>query len=364
MISIRALQLTLTYAAGTALFSYLLAVATTRIVHRASAVDHPTGGRKIHNRSVPLWGGLGIALSIVCFSFVLLFLNASDIFSFSLDGARVHQLIGFATGVVILLVGGLIDDVRPLGPRTQIIFPIFAALAVIMGGTGIIQVTHPFHRGALSLVWWQGYGLSLPSDLITFVWLLVAIYATKLLDGLDGLVAGLTVIGSGLVASLSLSPAYYQPGVAVFSGILGGAYAGFLPRNFYPARQFLGEAGSTLAGFSLGFLAILSGAKIAIALVVLAIPITDLALVALRRIRRGDSWYAGDDTHLHFRLLRIGLSQPAAVCLFWGISLFAGIVALTMQTKGKLFLISALVLLGALLSYFLGLKTRGKEGSI
>ncbi len=354
MLRLHVVSLVLGFVLLAGLVSLVLSGLASRLARCIGAVDRPTGGRKIHTQTVPLWGGLGIAVAVLMF----LGLAASGGIFAGLE-LRYQQLIGFVAGVMILLIGGLMDDARPQPPHRQIIFPILAALTVIAGGTGILQITHPFHSGALSLVWWYGFGLSLPADCITFIWLMLAMYATKLLDGLDGLVTGLTVIGSGLVAALALSPAYFQPAVAIFSGIIGGAYLGFLPRNLYPAKHFLGEAGSTLAGFSLGYLAILSSAKLAIALAVLAIPITDVAVVIWRRARRGSPWYAGDDTHLHFRLLQLGLSQRGAVLLLWSISLLAGVIALTVQTQGKIFLVSALILLAMLMSYVTGLKTHG-----
>jgi len=339
--------------------SYCFARIIERIARSVKAVDHPTGGRKIHSVATPLWGGIAVALAIGGAVWALFpLLTAVDI--------RPIQLVGYMVGVLILSIGGAIDDRRPLPPRIQILFPTLAALAVIMTGTGIIQVTDPFRHGAYSLIWaqwdWSVLGttlrLSLPSDLLTFAWILVATYAMKILDGLDGLVTGLTVIGASIVGALSLSIAYYQPSVALFSGIIGGAYLGFLPRNINPAKHFLGESGSTIAGFSLAFLAILSGAKIAVALAALAVPIADLGLVVAGRVKRGAPWFKGDATHLHHRLVQAGLSQRVAVGLYWLVALVAGIAALSLQTKGKLFVIVLLCAVACLASYIAGFKAR------
>jgi UDP-GlcNAc:undecaprenyl-phosphate GlcNAc-1-phosphate transferase len=329
--------------------TWMISPLTSRLAKRTGAVDAPTGGRKIHDKIMPLWGGLGVAAAIVAGIGALAATGALDQLQLS-----VRSLIGIVAGISILLIGGLLDDRKPLSPAIQIFFPIAAALAAILGGVGIVQVTNPTGTGGLSLVWWQGFGLSLPSDILTFLWLLIATYSLKVLDGLDGLVAGLAVIGAGLVGALSLSPAYYQPGVGILSGIVGGAFAGFLPTNAHPAKQFLGESGSTIAGFLLGVLAILSSAKIAIALAVLAIPIADVALVIFGRIRRGVPWYRGDDSHLHFRLLKAGVPHKVAVWLYWAVALFAGVLALGLQTKGKYFLIVALIVLAAAASVIAG----------
>ena len=353
MMSGSAISCFIFFAAFVALVSYAFTFLSSAFAMDARAVDTPLGGRKIHPRPTPLWGGLGIVLAIVCA------LTASVVLGFlPARGVNFLQLAGFVAGILILLLGGMIDDRHPLPPFLQILFPIAAAIVVIASGIGIVHITNPTTHLGYSLVWQKIGAVSLPADLITFAWLLLATYAMKLLDGLDGLVSGMVVIGTGLVGALSVSPSYFQPAVAMMSAIVGGAYLGFLPRNVYPAQQFLGESGATIAGFSLGVLAILSSAKIAIALAVLAIPITDIALVVIGRIRRGDPWHRGDTSHLHFKLLLMGLSPRLAVFLLWGISLSAGLIALTLQTKGKIFLIVTLVLFTALLSYAAGLTKR------
>lgn len=353
-------------AACAALLSFVFSFASRAIARRGKFVDQPTGGRKIHQHAIPLLGGAGIALAILL---SVVALSVSGFGTAVFVGLHVSQIVGYLGGIFILLVGGAFDDRHPLHPKFQVLFPILASFAVIAGGIGIVQVTHPALHTGFSLVWWQwslSVGrqtmiVSLPSDFITLAWLLVATYATKLLDGLDGLVTGLTVIGAGLVSSLSLSSAYFQPAVGILSAIVGGSFAGFLPSNVHPAKQFLGESGATIAGFSLGVLAILSSAKIAIALAVLAIPIADATLVVIGRVRRGAPWYQGDDTHLHFRLLRAGLPHRVTVLLLWGISLSAGILALGLQTRGKLFLVTALVALTAVGSYVAGLRARNNQ---
>jgi len=168
----------------------------------------------------------------------------------------------------------------------------------------------------------------------------------------------MAVIGAGMVGALTLSPAYFQPGVAILAASVGGSFLGFLPRNIHPAKQFLGEAGSTLAGFSLGFLAIVSSAKIAIALAVLAIPLADAVIVVFGRVRRGAKPWVGDETHLHFRLLRAGIPYRTSVFLLWAASFTAGVIALGLQTRGKIFLVVALIMLTLVASWMLNRMTR------
>ncbi|MFA5936147.1 MAG: MraY family glycosyltransferase [Patescibacteria group bacterium] len=329
----------------TATFSYLFGFISAKLAKKFGAIDTPVGGRKIHKNAIPLWGGVGIAVSILLGMGLLALVDG-------FYALRSAQLLGICAAVLILAIGGLIDDRRPLPPIVQLLFPMIASVIVIVTGTGIVQITDPLNGGGFSLAWWKIGSLSLPADLITLGWLLAATYATKFLDGLDGLVSGMAVIGSAMVGALTLSPTFYQPAVALLASVMGGGFAGFLPHNVHPARQFLGEAGSTVAGFLLGVLAIVSSAKIAIALAVLAIPVMDAAIVIVGRMARGTAPWKGDDTHLHFRLLKAGIPHRRVVLLLWGVSFAAGLIALTLQTRGKLFLVVALAVFTVLASWF------------
>ncbi len=321
--------------------SWLVTDASRRLALRFGASDEPRGGRKIHAQATPLFGGVGIGIVLI----------GAIVFGATqggLVGGGIHltQLVGFCVAIALLVIGGALDDRFDLPPWVQIWFPIAAALIVIASGTTITRLTHPTGHG----VW----SLGVFSSFATLVWLLGVTYATKFMDGLDGLVAGETVIGAGLIVLLSLSAAYYQPAVAFLAMIVLAAYAGFLPVNLFPAKQFLGEAGSTLAGFALGFLAIVSGAKVATAFMAIGIPLVDLSLVILGRLVRRQSPFRGDQTHLHFKLLRLGLSQRQVVAIFWSLALIFGAAALEAQTQGKLFLVGTLIATTLFLSLLTG----------
>lgn len=336
------------YIGLTAFLSYALAFVSARWAIRAGAIDKPTGGRKIHTRSTPLWGGLGITLAL--FAGVLLAWLTGSLTSISVQPM---QIMGFLVGAVLILAVGLLDDRYDLPVWSRFVVYVFACVIVVMTGTGIVQVTRWAGVGGFSLVWKTMdimlpgllIHLSLPADLVTLAWLVLVLFATKFLDGLDGLVTGQTVIGSLLIVALTMSAAYFQPTVALIAAIIAGAFFGFLPHNAHPARHFLGESGSVLAGFCLGFLSILSSAKVAIALSVLTISIVDIGIVVIGRFMRGAPIGKGDATHLHHRLLQAGLGQRKAVFLLWGVSAFSGVIALSLQTRGKFFLVLVLAIL-------------------
>ncbi len=330
---------------ATAFGSWLLTFVTRPLAVRWQAVDHPTGGRKIHTRTLPRLGGVGIALAIA--SMIILGLR---LHWFAGTELQPLQLQGLLTALLILLIVGVLDDRYELSPTPRLIAYCVCCAVVILSGTRIAHITHP-SGGVWTVPIWLGVPL-------TFAWLLAVTFATKFMDGLDGLVAGQTVIGAGLIALLSFSPLFYEPSVGLLALIVLAAFLGFLPVNLHPAKQFLGETGSTLAGFTLGFLAVASGAKVATAFMALGVPLADAALVIIGRLLRGVSPFQGDDTHLHFKLVRAGLTHRQVVVLFWLIAGTFGITALGLQTKGKMLLTGAIIALTALLSFVTRLLPR------
>lgn len=338
---------------------------TRRLAFRLKAIDLPTEKRKIHTRPTPLLGGLGIGLTMLGLITGVLLLNGGEEIWLGSHNVQTVQILGFLLAILILLVGGALDDRFNLKPRVQILFPVIAAFVVMASGTRILHVTNWLNGGAFSLVWEEirlgAFSFLWPADPLTLIWILTVTYTTKFLDGLDGLVSGQAVIGTGLIAGLSLTAAYFQPEVALLAIIVGGAFLGFLPHNLTPAKQFLGESGSTIAGFSLAFLAMLGGAKMATAFMAIGLPLVDAGVVVTGRILRGVSPFKGDKTHLHFRLLDIGFKQKHAVYFMWGLSLGFGLAAFGLQSVGKIALVAAIVILTISLSLYTGNKLRKRE---
>jgi UDP-N-acetylmuramyl pentapeptide phosphotransferase/UDP-N-acetylglucosamine-1-phosphate transferase len=197
------------------------------------------------------------------------------------------------------------------------------------------------------------YHIVLLADLFAFFWLMTMTYTTKFLDGLDGLVSGITTICAVILFALSLNKEVAQPETALLAIIFAGASLGFLIFNFHPAKIFLGEGGSLYTGFMLGVLAIISGAKIATALLILGIPLLDVLWVIFRRIFLKSSPFMADKKHLHFRLLDIGLSHRMAVALLWLLSLIFGIAALFLGSQQKLISLIILFILMIILAIIL-----------
>lgn len=310
-----------------------LAVIFTVVVRRVAVIlniiDRPDEERKIHRTAMPLLGGMAIFLSF----FIVLYFVRDKLLSGDLEA---RHWLGFFIGACFLMVGGFLDDKYNLKPREQIIFPLLAISSVILGGVNIEKITNPFggffYPGLFSAV------------LIT-IWLLGMMYTTKLLDGLDGLVSGVTAIGGIIIFLFTMMTKYYQPDIGLAALIFAAACLGFLFFNWHPARIFLGEGGSLLLGYILGVLAIISGGKIAIALLVMGIPIMDVAWTVVRRVvARQNPFKFPDRKHLHFRLLDLGLGARKTVLIYYFLSLIFGLLALFLQSSGKLLVLGILVI--------------------
>lgn len=305
------------------ILSVLLSLIIRKVALKYKIVDVPNLGRKIHKKEIPLLGGIAIFLSF----FGVLFFVQDKILAGELE---MTHWMGFFLGSVFLMIGGFLDDKYNLKPSQQIFWPILAIVCVILGGVGIAKITNPLG----GLIYFDKFILF--SEIFTFIWLLGMMYTTKLLDGVDGLVTGVAGIGGLIIFLFTLTTKYYQPDMALASLIFAATCFGFLVFNWHPAKIFLGEGGSLLLGFILGVLAIISGGKIAIALLVMGIPVLDVIWTVIRRLFAGKNPFNfADDKHLHHRLLNLGIGQRKTVLIFYFLALLFGLSGLFLQSKGK-----------------------------
>ena len=311
---------------GTVLAALLTAAASLPLWQRwcrhTGLVDDP-GQRKIHDRPVPLAGGLAlitgllIPLLLGSLALVLIFPPDGSAGSRLLDpevleklhyglGRRQVELAGILAGALGMLLVGWLDDKHELSPRAK--FAGQLLVAAVVAGSGV-RIT-----------------LFVPNLLfsytITVLWLLTVINAFNFIDNMNGLCAGVGAISAWYFASLAAAADQYL--VALIAFLTLGALLGFLPFNFPNARVFLGDAGSHLVGYLLGVLAILPHFYsrgqdrrwvVLIPLLVLAIPLLDLVWVVLLRWKLGRPFYQGDTNHLSHQLVRLGLSRTRAVLL-------------------------------------------------
>jgi len=313
---------------------FLLAALLTLFVKKLAIdfnlMDKPDGKRKAHIAPTPLFGGTAVFLSF----FIALFFFRDKILAGNLEP---RHWLGFFIGACFLIIGGFLDDKYNLKPSRQVVFPLLAIFSIIIGGVQIEKITNPL-GGFL----YPNYF----SSVIIFLWLLGMMYTTKLLDGVDGLVSGVSAIGGFIIFLFTITTKYYQPDIGLAALIFSAACFGFLIFNWYPARIFLGEGGSLLLGYILGVLAIISGGKIAIALLVMGIPILDVLWTILRRLKEGKNPFKfADRKHLHFRLLESGLGARKTVLFYYLFSLVFGLSAVFLQSKGKLMALGILVII-------------------
>lgn len=333
------------------LAAFIIAASLTPLIKRLAwklnIVDKPDQVRKLQEKPVALLGGWAIFVAI---SLVLWYYRQALV----VGDLNYYHWLGVWVGGLILMIGGSFDDKYNLSPKKQLIFPILAVMAVILGGVGIKKVTGFdgqlifLNTWQFDLFFWQGFvrHFIVWADLFTFVWLMGMMYTTKLLDGLDGLVTGLVGIGGLVVGLFTLTTRYYQPDIALAGFVLAAACAGFLIHNWSPAKIYLGEGGSLLLGYFLGVLAIISGGKIAIALLIMGVPILDAAWVIARRLLGGQNPFrTADRKHLHHRLVALGWSAKKTALLYYTISLVFGLSALFLQSQGKRLALLLVVLL-------------------
>lgn len=315
-------------------FAFTLAVRATAA--RFGIVDRPGDARKVHAKAMPLLGGLAVYAAVA-----IVLIDVLQNMRSLLTGGEITPLhyAGFLAGGLVLMVGGFLDDKYNLPAKYAILAPVLAALCAIGFGIEVDKLTNPF-GGVIVLQGWQ-------SDALVFVWLMVVMYTSKFLDGLDGLATGVSSIGALMVMFLALTTAYFQPDVATLAAICLGAMLGFLVFNVHPASIFLGEGGSTFVGYALGTLAVISGGKLATALLVIAIPLMDVAWIVVRRFRAGGiaQVFKADRKHLHHRLLDRGWSQGRIVLAYYGVAAAFGLSTLFLQSKQKLIALGLLAVL-------------------
>ncbi len=314
------------------------------IAVKFNIVDKPSAPRKKHARAVPMLGGLAIWTAFwLVVGYLALFTNLIG------KHLALDRLFWVFVGSIVLMIVGVLDDKYSLGPKLRLVFSIVAVLIAMVGGVGIEKITNPF-GGIWYLDFWQihfgEWGTVLVfADMIVLLWILGMTYTTKILDGLDGLTTGISAIGALMIYFIANGARWHQPDVALVALVFAGTCLGFLLFNFNPAKIFLGESGSLFLGYMLGVLSVISGGKFATALLVMAVPILDLAWVIAYRLRQGHALSRGDRAHLHFRLVDAGWSQRKTVLFLYAIAILFGVSTLFFQSKEKIIILLTLVVL-------------------
>lgn len=348
------------------IISMMLTPYTIRIAEKIGAVDVPKDKRRMHTREMPKFGGpaviIGFLVSVMYLLIVMSIEGSINLFTDELYGKK---LIGLFLGILTITILGIIDDTKDLKPLIKLAGQIIAAVIVVAFGIKIEHITIPFlYQIGLSEAF---------SVILTIIWIVGITNAINLIDGLDGLSSGITLISClSLLIIFSLNE---SPLVAIILiTALIGALVGFLPFNFAPAKTFIGDTGSNFLGFMLAVISILGIAKtytlavIVLPVIVLGLPIFDVALAIIRRIIKGKSLKAvfkADKGHLHHKLVAKGFSQKQAVLILYGISAAFGMFAVILFDSGILKALSFLlmVIAAVAIGYKNLFKTRPNEDS-
>ena len=317
--------------AGALITAFLVALITTPIVkslaQKWGAVDVPKDGRRMHDHPIPRMGGLAIFLGFLLS--VILFIPFVQT-----DGLGM-QLQGMLLGAVIIVVLGILDDSYALPALPKLIVQIVAAVIAVCSGNVIDTISNP-NIFSNDLYWELGW-LSIP---VTVIWIVAVTNAVNLIDGLDGLACGVSTISSMTVLVIALTVA--EPTVAVLMACLAGGCIGFLPYNTNPAKIFMGDTGSTFLGYVLAVVSIQGLFKyytlisFVVPFLMLGLPIFDTCFAFIRRIAHGQSPMHADRSHIHHRLIDMGLNQKQAVAVLYVISAILGLSAVVLTTIGSL----------------------------
>jgi len=317
--------------------AYFITPYVKNLAIKTGAMDTPDA-RKVHTKPVPRLGGLAIYLGFVLAVLASVYIN--------------NEILGLLLGGTMILVVGVIDDLKQLSPKVKLLGQILAALVLVLFNIRIEWLTNPFG----DMIYLQY--LSVP---LTVLWVVGLTNTINLIDGLDGLAAGVSTIASLTILLVALQQNFWV--VSILTAALAGGALGFLQHNFSPAKIFMGDTGSMFLGFMLAAISILGTVKSAatIALIVpivaLGLPIMDTAFAIIRRYSSGRPIFKPDKGHLHHRLLAMGLSQKQAVLLMYVISSCLGLSAIMLtQVNGVYGVLIVLALVGVA---FLGAKKIG-----
>lgn len=314
--------------------AFVITPYTIRLAQKVGAVDYPND-RRINKKPMPRLGGLAvIAGFMVSAIYLIITMSIEKKVNFAEEGLN-RKLMGCLLGAIILGITCYIDDVKDIKPLVKLAGQVIAAIVVVSSGVLIDNFTIPFKENNVMLN-------EVFSFVLTVGWIVGITNAINLIDGLDGLSSGITLISC--ISLLIIFALNESPLIAIILiTALAGAIVGFLPYNFNPAKTFIGDVGSNFMGFAIAVISILGVAKTYTAIViiapiiVLALPIFDTLWAIVRRIVKTKSIkgvFKADKGHLHHRLMAKGYTQKQAVLILYGITATLGMVAIILLDSG------------------------------
>jgi UDP-GlcNAc:undecaprenyl-phosphate GlcNAc-1-phosphate transferase len=336
-------------AATSIVIAYTATPFVIKFARKIGIIDDPKTHKHIkviHTYPVPRGGGLAIFAAIFISSLIFLPLD--------------KHLKGILSGTAVVAIMGILDDKYDLSPYLRLVIGLIAAGLPIAAGIGISFISNPFN-GIIDLshpqiafeFFGQQRSIWLISDLFALFWIVFMMNMLNMgAKGIDGQLPGVAAIAAATIAALSLrfSADITQWPVIVLASITSGAFLGFLPWNVFPQKIMPGYGGSTIAGYLLAVLSILSTTKVGILVVVLGVPLVDTGYTILRRLASGKSPVWGDRGHLHHKLLDAGLNKKQVAAFYWLVTALLGTLALYLNTSTKLYTIVGIaIFIGGLL---------------
>jgi len=328
-----------------ALFAFVTALAVAfgatpvvRILAKnVGAIDVPKDNRRMHKTPIPRMGGLAIFFGFVVA--VLLFSRMTI------------QMKSILLGAVVLVVLGVVDDIKPLPALFKLVVQIGAALIPVSQGVKVYSVAHPF-------ICYDYIRLGIWSVPLTVIWIVGMINAVNFIDGLDGLAVGISSIAS--VSMLVVAALVSEGYVVIIMAALAGACIGFMPFNINPAKIFMGDTGSMFLGYILAVMSVQGLFKFyaivtfAVPFVVLGLPIIDTVFAIVRRLLKGQSPFTADRGHVHHRLVDLGFDQKQTVAILYALSAVLGLSAVVLTSSGEAKIL--ILVLAVALAVFFGIS--------
>ena len=335
--------------------SALLTPVIRRLAHRFGVVDRPDA-RRVNASPVPRGGGLAIVAGFVPVVILITLANSWLNIIPMPSTIGMPEMVALLGGGVVAAILGSLDDYYQLRARWQLAGQLALALGAVALGISVDFVNNPFGPG---LVKFGGVAAAT----FTVFWILGMINSINWIDGLDGLSSGIGFIAAATLGVISLTVAVGQPYVAVLCFALAGALLGFLRWNFHPASIFPGTSGVYFIGYTLALLSILGTAKVAVAMLVLGVPIIDTFWNIVRRMLAGKSPFTPDRGHLHHRLLDVGVSHTQTVLLIYGLCLGLAVLAFVLSGTAQLYAFAVFVVVSGLVLYALGRRVEATQAA-
>ena len=308
--------------------------------HRLGVVDRPDP-RRVNRSPVPRGGGLAVVAAFVPVAiFVTLLNNVLGLVSMP-DSVDFPELAALLGGGILAAAIGALDDYFQLRARWQLAGQLALAILAVAFGITVDFINNPLGPGLIRFGGVVGAAF-------TVFWIIGMINSINFIDGLDGLSSGIVLIASVTLGIISLTVTVSEPYVAVLCFALAGALLGFLRWNFHPASIFVGTSGVMFIGYTLAILSILGTAKVAVAVLVLAVPIIDTFWIIVRRLAAHRSPFSPDRGHLHHRLLDVGLSHTQTVLLIYALCIALAGLSFVLSGSAQIIAFLLIVLVSGL----------------